>query len=151
MQIQELSSVQIQVSLNTCIYIYTHCCFNLMVKIFSVLDGKFGSECFQETKESNKFRQEYEMRKIRQARFVITLINVFIYVRSRYFILNKNKKKKKMLIWLHPGWRFGYCSRRIGYVKSNGPWHEWGYNSISLINTRPNFIALYLFNLWSRR
>lgn len=36
------------------------------IKLSSNPDEKFGCGYFQETKESNKFRQEYEMRKIRQ-------------------------------------------------------------------------------------
>lgn len=35
-------------------------------KLF-VLDGRFNDEYFQKTEESDKFRQEYEMRRINQA------------------------------------------------------------------------------------
>lgn len=39
---------------------------NTGIKIDSTSDGRFDSEYFQQTEESNKFRQEYEMRKINQ-------------------------------------------------------------------------------------
>lgn len=32
-----------------------------------IADGKFESEYFQQTEESKQFRQEYEMRKLKQA------------------------------------------------------------------------------------
>ncbi|PON97336.1 t-SNARE [Trema orientale] len=36
------------------------------IKFDSTSDGRFGSEYFQQTKESDQFRQEYEMRRIKQ-------------------------------------------------------------------------------------
>ncbi|CAA6671644.1 unnamed protein product [Spirodela intermedia] len=37
------------------------------IRVDSTSDGKFESEYFQRTEESNQFRQEYEMRKLKQA------------------------------------------------------------------------------------
>ncbi|KAK6920096.1 Target SNARE coiled-coil homology domain [Dillenia turbinata] len=48
------------------------------IKIDTNSDGRFSSEYFQRTEESDKFRQEYEMRKLKQASFL--LFNLYLYV-----------------------------------------------------------------------
>lgn len=40
-------------------------------------DGNFGSDFFQETEESSQFRQEYEMRKIKQACKILDQYSTF--------------------------------------------------------------------------
>lgn len=43
--------------------------FSLFLFLEINVDGRFDSEYFQQTEESNQFRQEYDMRKKRQASF----------------------------------------------------------------------------------
>jgi len=40
-----------------------------------MLDGRFDDDYFQESNESSQFRQEYEMRKIKQASHVLILLH----------------------------------------------------------------------------
>jgi hypothetical protein len=42
-------------------------CFYSFLCIISNTDGRFDDEYFEQTEESSQFRQEYEMRKMKQA------------------------------------------------------------------------------------
>lgn len=59
------------------ISIGSHASF-LHVYIMVMIEGRFDDEYFKQTEESSQFRQEYEMRRIKQARHIF--VKVFCFV-----------------------------------------------------------------------
>ena len=84
-------------------------CFLLMV------DGRFDSEYLQETEQSSQFRQEYEMRKIKQVNSCRVLE---ICVSSCMFVVDFPWLNGDVLMFAES--RSGYDSRRFGHIEKYG-------------------------------
>ena len=91
-------------------------------------DGNFDDDYFKGTDESNKFRQEYEMRKMKQVNFLLTKLMFFLCsIFCFHWIWELSPNQTCIWEWYSAGWRFGYYWWRTGNPEKHGSWHEWGF------------------------
>ena len=86
------------------------------------LDAQLSDGFFQESEQSSNFRQEYEMRKIKQVNSCRVLE---ICVSSCMFVVDFPWLNGDVLMFAES--RSGYDSRRFGHIEKYGTWYEWGF------------------------
>lgn len=87
-----------------------------------VSDQRIDSEYFQQSEESDQFKQEYEMRRIKQASVCVCVL---------LFVIWSNWSEQECLNTVEAGSRIGFHIRRIGYAQEYGSGHQWGLCGLS--------------------
>jgi hypothetical protein len=85
-----------------------------------IIDGRLDDEYFQQTEESSGFRQEFEMRRVKQASlcfgFVVCLSVIIIHANCSLFLWFFDFS----FFHIPTGSRFRYDIRRFGYTEKHG-------------------------------
>lgn len=98
-------------------------------------DGNIGDDFFQQSEESSQFRQEYEMRKMKQACNILNQYSTFDFWNvnkwGSWFHKDTALSTCRYLhIWFNDictGPRTWCYFRGIGYTEKFGTWYEWGW------------------------